>query len=70
MKCSHGATVGELDSEMLFYLRSRGIPKAQAERMLCTAFANEVVSRISDPSLIDHAKHMVLQRLANRDEAV
>ncbi len=69
VKCSHGATVGELDSEMLFYLRSRGIPKAEAERMLCTAFANEVVSRISDSSLRDHAKRMVLQRLANRDEA-
>ncbi len=70
VKCSHGATVGELDPEMLFYLRSRGIPKAEAERMLCTAFANEIVSRISDSSLRDHAKRMVLQRLASRDKAV
>jgi len=69
VKCSHGATVGELDPEMLFYLRSRGIPKAEAERMLCTAFANEVVSRISGSSLREHAQRMVLQRLASRGEA-
>jgi Fe-S cluster assembly protein SufD len=68
VKCSHGATVGELDPEMLFYLRSRGIPKVEATRMLCTAFANEVVSLISESSIRDHAKRMVLQRLANRGE--
>ena len=68
VKCSHGATVGELDPGMLFYLRSRGIPKAQAERMLCTAFANEVVSCISETPIRDHAKRMVLQHLASEGE--
>lgn len=68
VKCSHGATVGELDPEMLFYLRSRGIPKAEAERMLCTAFASEVVSLISGSSIRDHAKRLVLKRLESQGE--
>jgi Fe-S cluster assembly protein SufD len=66
VKCSHGATVGELDKEMLFYLRSRGISKADAERMLCTAFADEVIAAISGPAIRDHVKKVVLRRLADQ----
>ena len=65
VKCSHGATVGELDREMLFYLRSRGIPEEQARRMLCTAFADDVISGIPDPVLREHARRVVLRHLAN-----
>ncbi len=45
VKCSHGATVGELDAEQLFYLRSRGIPDAEARAMLVRAFLAEALRR-------------------------
>ena len=47
VKCTHGATVGELDDESLYYLRSRGIPESYARTMLVFAFANEVVQSIA-----------------------
>ena len=46
VKCTHGATVGQLSAEALFYLRSRGIPMAQAQSLLTYAFASDIVSRI------------------------
>jgi len=49
-KCSHGATVGELDAEQLFYLRARGIPEARARAMLVEAFLQEAVDGVVDPA--------------------
>ena len=49
VKCSHGATVGELDAEQLFYLRARGIPGERARAMLVEAFLTEAVEGVSDP---------------------
>ncbi len=49
--CSHGATVGQLDDRALFYLRSRGIPEAQARQILTLAFGGEVLAAIADSSL-------------------
>ena len=51
IQCSHGATVGELDTEALFYLRSRGIPMIQARDMLTRAFAMDVLEDIAVPQL-------------------
>ncbi|MDE1904096.1 MAG: Fe-S cluster assembly protein SufD [Alphaproteobacteria bacterium] len=48
VKCSHGATVGDLDEAALFYLESRGIPPAEARHILVEAFAAEVIERIED----------------------
>ena len=47
VKCTHGATVGQLREDAMFYLRARGIPRAQAEGMLVYAFAAEVLEKIS-----------------------
>lgn len=47
VKCSHGATVGELDAEQLFYLRSRGVPAAEARMMLVRAFLDEALEPIT-----------------------
>jgi Fe-S cluster assembly protein SufD len=47
VKCTHGATVGQLNEEALFYLRSRGLGPAQARRMLIRAFANDVIERVT-----------------------
>jgi Fe-S cluster assembly protein SufD len=47
VKCSHGATVGELDADQLFYLRSRGIPDAEARSMLVRAFLAEALEMVT-----------------------
>jgi Fe-S cluster assembly protein SufD len=47
VKCSHGATIGQLDDDAIFYLRARGIDAASARQMLIFAFANELVARIA-----------------------
>jgi Fe-S cluster assembly protein SufD len=47
VKCSHGATVGELDADQLFYLRSRGIPDAEARSMLVRAFLTEALEMVT-----------------------
>lgn len=53
VRCTHGATVGRLDDEALFYLRTRGIPLAEGRAMLITAFADEIIDGLSPPSLRD-----------------
>jgi Fe-S cluster assembly protein SufD len=51
VKCSHGATVGELDAEQMFYLRSRGIPDAEARSILVRAFLAEALDAVTDASI-------------------
>lgn len=55
VKCTHGATVGQLDDEQVFYLRSRGIAEEQARDILTFAFARDVVQRVT----IDHLKNQL-----------
>ena len=54
VRCTHGATVGRLDDDALFYLRSRGIPLQRARAMLVAAFAAEIIDGVSPPSLHNH----------------
>jgi Fe-S cluster assembly protein SufD len=54
VRCVHGATVGRLDDDALFYLRSRGVPLAAARAMLIEAFGREVLDTIEPTSLRDH----------------
>jgi Fe-S cluster assembly protein SufD len=51
VKCSHGATVGELDAEQLFYLCSRGIPAAEARSLLVRAFLAEALDAVADDAI-------------------
>jgi len=51
VKCSHGATVGELDAEQLFYLRSRGIPDPEARSILVRAFLAEALELVADDAI-------------------
>lgn len=64
VKCSHGTTVGELDRNMLFYLRSRGIPAALARQMLCRGFAEDVLGRYQQPAMRARAERLLQARLA------
>src|SRR5204862_6686180 len=63
VKCSHGASVGELGKTALFYLRSRGIPDAEARHMLVEGFLREPVEEIADPALREHLLRRLTQRL-------
>ena len=51
MKCSHGATVGEIEPDALFYLRARGVGETEARRMLIEAFLGDVLEDIADESV-------------------
>ncbi len=63
VKCGHGGTVGQLDEAALFYLRSRGLPEADARSLLIWAFASEMVGLVGAPSLRARAKNLVAARL-------
>lgn len=64
VKCSHGATTGQLDDSALFYMRSRGIPEEEARRMLLEAFLADVISSVSIESLRDRLRHLVQRRFS------
>jgi len=63
VKCSHGATVGQLDANALFYIRSRGISEASAKILLMYAFAAEIINKIGIPELRQRIDDMVKKRL-------
>ncbi len=63
VKCSHGATTGVLDETALFYLRSRGIAKADAKALLIYAFANEILEKIELSSLRTYLQAQIQQKL-------
>ncbi|MBD5213589.1 MAG: Fe-S cluster assembly protein SufD [Bacteroidales bacterium] len=67
VKCSHGATTGQLDDQALFYMRSRGIPLEEARMMLMQAFMTDVVDTIRVEALRDRLRHLVERRLAGLD---
>lgn len=61
VKCTHGATVGQLDEQQLFYLQSRGIGQAQARALLTFAFANDLIGRVRVPALRRSLEERYLQ---------
>ncbi len=62
VKCSHGATIGRIDDEQLFYLRSRGITQQAAQQMILYAFAAELTEAIDDEAL----RQQILARIGQR----
>ena len=64
VKCTHGATVGQVDSEAVFYLRSRGIGLDDARAMLTLAFANEILSRMKSRYLAEQLRASVAAKLS------
>jgi Fe-S cluster assembly protein SufD len=58
VKCSHGATVGELDPDQIFYARSRGVPESEARAMLVRAFLTEALDTVTNEparAVLEHA---------------
>jgi Fe-S cluster assembly protein SufD len=67
VKCSHGATIGQLDDAMLFYLQSRGIDAETARALLIFAFVDEIVHRLPFPSVRAHLEAHLVGRLPDAD---
>jgi Fe-S cluster assembly protein SufD len=68
VRCSHGATVGDLDEQALFYLEARGIPADEARRMLIEAFAADAIDRIEDDTALrEHLLAHVQRWLGRKD---
>jgi len=63
VKCTHGATIGQLNDESIFYLRSRGIGMDTARRMLIHAFAGEIIERIRNGPVREELDKLVWDRL-------
>ena len=63
VQCTHGAAIGQLNEDSLFYLRSRGISKTNAERMLAAGFVEKILDSISDESLRPFFKNQLDARL-------
>lgn len=64
VQCSHGATVGTLDENALFYLRSRGVKITEAKHLLTFAFANEIMEKITNGNIANTIKTHVLKHLS------
>ena len=67
VKCSHGATVGRLDENMLFYLRSRAVDEDTARSLLTYAFADEVIRDIKFPEIRERLEHSIAGELPDTD---
>jgi len=63
VKCSHGTTVGRLDQQQMFYLRSRGIDEVNARDMLCQGFASDIVDKIDQAGFRDYLTEKISRAL-------
>ncbi|MBZ4374348.1 Fe-S cluster assembly protein SufD [Corallococcus sp. AS-1-6] len=70
VKCAHGTAVGRLDDNALFYLRSRGIPKVEAERMLTRAFASELVRAVPEGPVRARVEALLAEKLPGTAEVM
>ena len=67
VKCAHGATVGQLDAEQIFYLKSRGLSESIARDLLTFAFSAEIVERIGLPSVVKHLEDAIVHRTQSKE---
>ncbi len=68
VKCSHGATIGQLDEQALFYLRTRGLSKDRARNLLIRAFAGEITKRLDVAAVRERADVLLHGRLPGGEE--
>ncbi|MEO8371241.1 MAG: Fe-S cluster assembly protein SufD [Candidatus Solibacter sp.] len=68
VRCTHGATIGQLDGEAMFYLQSRGIGKREARSLLTYAFAQDIVDRVKVPALRDSLEKMLFEKFHEHDQ--
>src|SRR5213080_1020171 len=65
VRCTHGATSGQIEKDELFYLRTRGIPIPVAQRLIVSGFLNEVIQRLDHEAIADHLRRLVDDKFAN-----
>jgi len=65
VRCTHGATSGQINEEEMFYLRSRGIPVPVAQRLIVTGFLNEVVQRLDQAAIADYLNQLIDRKFAH-----
>ena len=64
VRCTHGATSGQIDDDELFYLRTRGIPMPVAQRLIVTGFLDEVIQRLDHAAIADHLGRLIEEKFA------
>jgi Fe-S cluster assembly protein SufD len=64
VRCTHGATSGQIDEDELFYLRSRGIPIKTAQRLIVTGFLTEVIQRLNQGAIAAHLDRLIEEKFA------
>jgi Fe-S cluster assembly protein SufD len=64
VRCTHGATSGQINEDELFYLRTRGIPVSAAQRLIVTGFLNEVIQRLDQPPIAAHLRRLIEEKFA------
>src|SRR5213596_2465580 len=64
VRCTHGATSGQIDEDELFYLRSRGIPTKVAQRLLVTGFLDEVIQRLDHPAIAEYLHRLIEEKFS------
>jgi Fe-S cluster assembly protein SufD len=66
VRCTHGATSGQIDEDEMFYLRSRGIPPKIAQHLIVSGFLNEVIQRLDQPAIAEHLNRLNEQKFAGK----
>ena len=66
VRCTHGATSGQINEDEMFYLRSRGIPIKAAQRLLVSGFLNEVIQRLDQPAIAGHLNQLIDRKFAGK----
>ncbi len=66
VRCTHGATSGQINEDEMFYLRSRGIPVPVAQRLIVTGFLNEVIQRLDQPAIAEHLNQLIDRKFADK----
>jgi Fe-S cluster assembly protein SufD len=64
VRCTHGATSGQINEDEMFYLRSRGIPLKTAQRLIVNGFLNEVIRRLDESMIAEHLNRLIEQKFA------
>jgi Fe-S cluster assembly protein SufD len=64
VRCTHGATSGQINEDEMFYLHSRGIPTKVAQRLIVTGFLNEVIQRLDQSTIAEHLRSLIDRKFA------
>ena len=65
VKCSHGSTTGQIDTEALFYLRSRGLSRDEANRLILNGFASDILEKINNQEIKSYVDDVVSKKIQN-----